>query len=642
MINSVHFAIGEHVVLEERLKALLDMGYEREVNAVEDPATFTHRGGIVDVFPWGFSFPIRIEFDDDEVISIKSFDPSSGAHLEPHKMVVILPCSERMSAKRLKKIDWHWGERPLQPFVDLNAGDYVVHVSHGIGIFRGIKDLDFPDEKAKQHLNIEYADQERLYVPLDDLNLVQRYISPGQSVGKIKLSKLGSKRWQKLCAKAQVGIMAYAEDLLALQAQRSMLPGLSTGPDDDWQKQLEDNFEFDETPDQLTAIADVKRDMEAHKPMDRLICGDVGYGKTEVAIRAIFKAIMSGRQAVMLAPTTLLAEQHYENIMARFAFCPMSIAMLSRFQTKREQKIIVEKILQGEVDFVVGTHRLLSKDISFKNLGLVVIDEEQRFGVLHKERLKKLRLMVDVLSMSATPIPRTLYMALVGGKDVSLVNTPPKKRVPIHTRVVNYDAKLIRDAVMREMKRKGQIFFVHNRVQGIEKIARELKALLPGVRIAVAHGQMESKVLERVMHAYIKHDYDLLIATTIIESGIDIPNANTIFINRADRFGLSDLYQLKGRVGRRTQEAYAYLILSQNADMTHDAQRRLNAIEKHTHLGSGFNIAMEDLEIRGAGNILGMQQSGFVGSIGFDLYCRLLKDAIESIQKKFPSTVSKT
>ena len=633
MIHSIHFALKEEVVLEDRLKALRDLGYSRQP-AVTEPLTFTHRGGILDVFPWGFSFPIRVEFADNVVESIHSYDPSSGSLLEPHKTVVILPTHERISAKRLKRIEWNWGERPLQPFVDLDIGDYVVHVAHGIAIYRGTKKLKTPQKDERLHLVLEYKDQERLYVPMDDLNLVQRYIAPGQTTGKIKLSKLGTKGWIKIRERARKGILAYAHDLLELQAKREMLSGYPFKVDTEWQTKLEGSFEFEETPDQLRATEDVKRDLESSRPMDRLICGDVGYGKTEVAIRGVFKVIMEGKQVAILVPTTLLAEQHYETFQERFKDFPVTIRMLSRFQTKKEQEEVVRSLNTGECDLVIGTHRLLSKGISFKDLGLVVVDEEQRFGVRHKERLKRYRLLVDVLTMSATPIPRTLYLAIVGGKDMSLVITPPKNRVPITTRAIPFDEKIIQEAIRFELARDGQVFFVHNRVQDIDRIASKVKKVVPEARLAVAHGQMESKILEEVMHNFIHHNIDILVATTIIESGIDIPNANTIFINRADQFGLADLYQLKGRVGRYDRDAYAYLLIPKEAVLTHEAQRRLQAIEKHVYLGAGINLAMEDLEIRGAGNLLGTEQSGYVMHVGFDLYCRLLKDAIDSLKSK--------
>lgn len=631
MIASVHFAVGERVVLQERLKALVQMGYKRQ-DEVSDPATFANRGGILDVFPWGFSSPVRVEFFDDQVDSIFSYDLSSGLRLETHQMVVVLPSSSRISPKRLKRIDWNWGQTPIQPFVDIESGDHVVHVEYGIGIFKGTKLMDVPGHKDRMHLIIQYADKEILYVPMDDLNLVQRYVCPGMSKHHIKLSKLGTRMWKAMREKAKQGILTYANELLRLQARREALQGFACTVESEWEQDLKDDFPFKETPDQEKAIRETLEDLKKPKPMDRLICGDVGYGKTEIAVRAIFKMIMNGRQVAVIVPTTLLAEQHYETFVERFRNFPVKTAMLSRFQTKKEQRMILEAMKAGECDLVIGTHRLFSSDIEFKNLGLIVIDEEQRFGVKHKEKLKKLRLLVDVLTLSATPIPRTLYLSLVGGRDISLVSTPPPNRVPVVIKVCAYEPQLVKEVIQKELSRTGQVFYLYNRVQGIEKIAGRIADLVPEARIGVAHGQMGTKQLEKIMHEFMHGNIDVLVSTTIIESGIDIPNANTMIIERADHFGLSELYQLKGRVGRAGREAYAYLLVPKSASLTHDSQRRLQAIERHAHLGAGFNIAMEDLEIRGSGNILGTQQSGFVMSIGFDLYCRLLKDAIDSLK----------
>jgi transcription-repair coupling factor (superfamily II helicase) len=634
MFASLHFAVGEEVVLEDRLKALRDMGYAHE-DKVDTPSTFARRGGVLDVFPWGYSFPIRVEFMNNAVESIYTFDPASGSLLEPHQMTVILPVGDRAIRKKDKGIAWAWGEKPINPFVDLEKGQLVVHILHGIGQFRGIVKMAFKGETCP-HLDIEYADKERLYVPLSDLHLIQRYVALGMSRARkqgLPLSKLGSKKWRKIRQRAQKGILSYASELLELQAKRELVNGVAFLPDDDWQARLESEFPFEETPDQVQAAGEVKKDMQSTRPMDRLICGDVGYGKTEVALRAVFKAIMGKKQAAILVPTTILAEQHFETFSERFKSFPVEVAMLSRFQTRAKQKEIVKQIALGKTDLVIGTHRLLSKDISFHDLGILVIDEEQRFGVRHKDRLKRYRLEVDVLTMTATPIPRTLYMSLVGGKDMSVISSPPKNRVPVKSRVVEFNDVLIKEAIRRELKRKGQTFFIHNRVESIQATLEKLKKLVPEASMAFAHGQMHPKELESVMHRFIHEEIDVLVSTTIVESGIDIPNANTLFVNRADAFGLSELYQLKGRVGRFNREAYAYFLIPGGATLTHESQRRLKAIEKYDYLGSGFNIAMADLEIRGAGNLLGTEQSGFVSTVGFDLYCRLLKDAIESLKK---------
>lgn len=636
MYATLHFAVGEEVVLGERLRALFEMGYERQ-EKVDEPGVFSHRGGVVDVFPWGNSFPIRVDFEGDTVRSIHSYDPASGLLLEPHQMAVILPIGDRAVRRRSKAAVWEWGEKPINPFVDIEKGDHLVHVAHGIGIFRGVEKMPDRGSKPVPHLAVEYANGERLYVPFRDLHLVQRYVAlGGPKKSEVKLSKLGSKRWQGIRERARKGILSYASELIEVQAKRETVRGHAFSKDTEWQAKLEKEFPYAETPDQEKAIAEVKADMELERPMDRLICGDAGYGKTEVALRAAFKSVMDGRQAAMLVPTTVLAEQHYETFSERFKSFSARVEMLCRFQTSSEQDAVVRRVASGETDLVIGTHRLLSGDIAFKNLGLVVIDEEQRFGVRHKERLKRFRLEVDVLTMTATPIPRTLYLSLVGGKDMSLIQTPPQDRVPTKTKVLEYDDAVIREGIRKELARKGQVFFIHNRVLDIRKIADKIRRLVPEARVEVAHGRMASHELERVMHRFIHREVDVLVSTTIVESGIDIPNANTLFVNRADAFGLSELYQLKGRVGRFTREAYAYLLVPKGSALTHESQRRLDAIVRHGSLGAGFNIAMEDLEIRGGGNLLGTEQSGFMTAIGFDLYCRLLKDAIESLKKTGP------
>ncbi|MBI4971057.1 MAG: DEAD/DEAH box helicase [Candidatus Omnitrophica bacterium] len=436
--------------------------------------------------------------------------------------------------------------------------------------------------------------------------------------------------------KTRLAIKNLAIDLLELQAKRSLMKGLKCQPDGEWMVRFEEEFPFEETPDQVKAWEEVRKDMESEKPMDRLLCGDVGFGKTEVAMRAAFKAVMNQRQVAFLVPTTILAEQHFLSLSRRAKNFPVRVEALSRFKTKLEQKRIVDDVKAGLVDIVIGTHRLLSSDIYFKNLGLVVIDEEQRFGVRHKEKLKHLRELVDVLTLTATPIPRTLYLSLLGARDMSTISTPPKTRLPVETQVINFDEPRIKTIFQEEITRHGQIYFVHNRVQSIEKIHSRLHELLPEVKFGVAHGQLPPKALEEVMVAFIDKKIDCMISTNIIESGLDIPNANTIIVNRADTFGLADLYQLRGRVGRYTEKrkAYAYFIVPKNWNMTEDAEKRIAAIERFTELGSGFRIAMEDLEIRGAGNVLGVEQSGFIYAVGFDLYCRLLQQTIEEEKKK--------
>jgi transcription-repair coupling factor (superfamily II helicase) len=506
-----------------------------------------------------------------------------------------------------------------------------VHNQHGIGRFLGLEKIRH-QEKVKDHLVIEYDRQEKLYVPVESMHLVQKYIA--FHAKKPKLYRLGGKEWSRVKERARKGIQKMAWDLLSLQAMRLASKGFTYSKDSDWQKEFEDGFPYDETPDQVKVAQEVKEDMQSGRLMDRLLCGDVGYGKTEVAMRAAFKAVMDNKQVAYLVPTTILAEQHYQNFSQRLKKYPVNIELLCRFKTGREQKKAVNGLKDGSVDIVIGTHRLLSEDVSFKDLGLVIIDEEQRFGVKNKEKLKKMRLSTNVLTLTATPIPRTLYISLMGGRDLSVINTPPENRLPIHTIVVEYDEDLVRQAIVREVSRHGQVFFLHNRIEDIERIKDKLLRMLPqGVSFAVGHGQMHPKELEAVMASFIRGEIDCLVSTMIIESGIDIPNANTIIVNNAHMFGLSDLHQLRGRVGRFNRSAYAYFMIPKNLILDKDVKKRLHAISEYSQLGSGFNIAMEDLEIRGAGNLLGVEQHGFISSVGFDLYCRLLREAISSLKK---------
>ena len=571
-------------------------------------------------------------------------------------------------------------------WTELQEGDFVVHVQHGVGKYLGLKSLDFNGTK-QEVLSIEYADEARLYVPIDQAHLVSKYIGAGKR--QPPLHQLGGALWQKQKFSAERAIMDLAADLLEIQAARNTLEGHAFSSDTAWQHEFEAAFIYEETPDQLTAIDEVKHDMESQRPMDRLICGDVGYGKTEVAIRAAFKAVMDGFQVAVLVPTTILAEQHWNTFRERMSGYPIAIEMLSRLRSLREQKKVAQLLRKGGVDIVIGTHRLLSNDILFKNLGLVVVDEEQRFGVLHKERFKQLRKLVDVLTLSATPIPRTLYLSLTGARDMSNIQTPPQDRLPVETIIAGYDERLIRQAIQREINRGGQVYFLHNRIQSIEAVAARLRTLMDGevvpqassfgeglptspsestarspkvgkvrgqetdaqqktssgkcgrnarptISIDVGHGQMSEHELEDVMHRFVKGDIDVLVCTTIIESGLDIPNANTIIIDRADRFGLSDLYQLRGRVGRYKHQAYAYILLPRHMNLVQSARKRIGAIKQYSSLGSGFKIAMRDLEIRGAGNILGSEQSGHITAIGFDLYCQLLKESIARMKGEKP------
>jgi len=528
--------------------------------------------------------------------------------------------------------------RAIDSFLDLSEGDLVVHVSHGIGRFLGMQMLELETgtggrgPRQEEHLVIEYRDGARLYVPTSKIDLVQKYV--GGAKAEPELSKLGGTAWQAKKEKVQRAVMDLAADMLQLQALREAQPGLACLPDTDWQKEFEASFPYEETPDQLTALAEIKNDMQRARPMDRLLCGDVGYGKTELAIRAAFKAIDNGRQVAVLVPTTVLAEQHYRTFTARLAEYPFVVEALNRFRSPGQQKDIVARIASGAVDVVIGTHRLLSADVRFKDLGLLIIDEEQRFGVEAKERLKRLRSQVDILTLTATPIPRTLHLSLLGIRDISNLETPPADRLAIETRIVRFDEELIRHAILRELNREGQIYFVHNRVQDIASIAERLRQIVPQARIAVVHGQMAERELERGMTRFVRREVDILLATTIIESGLDIPNANTIFINEAENYGLADLHQLRGRVGRYRHRAYCYLLVDGNKVISEMAAKRLKAMEEFTSLGAGFKISLRDLEIRGAGNILGTEQSGHIAAVGYEMYCQLLESAVRQLKKQ--------
>lgn len=517
----------------------------------------------------------------------------------------------------------------IKSFAELKLGDYVVHANHGVGVYKGIKQIEVGGHK-RDYLDIVYDKGDKLYVPVDQLDLVQKYIG---SEGKTpKVNKLGSAEWSKAKAKVRKSINEIAQDLVKLYATRATLKGYKYNKDTEWQRQFEDEFPFEETPDQLTSLEEIKKDMESDKPMDRLLCGDVGYGKTEVAIRAAFKAVMDGKQVAFLVPTTILAEQHYKNMIKRFSDFPVKIDMISRFRSAKEQKATLQAAKEGNVDILIGTHRLVSKDIVFKDLGLLIIDEEQRFGVAQKEKIKNLKKNVDVLTLSATPIPRTLHMSLTGARDISVIETPPEERYPIQTYVVEQNDQLVRDAVLREINRGGQVYYVYNRVDSIENMAKYLAELIPECKIGIIHGQMTERQLETEMVRFMNKDYDLLVCTTIIETGIDIPNVNTMIIHDSDKMGLSQLYQLRGRVGRSNRIAYAYFMYTKDKVLTEVAEKRLKALKDFTELGSGFKIAMRDLEIRGAGNMMGSAQHGHMAAIGYDLYCRMLEDTIKIIK----------
>jgi transcription-repair coupling factor (superfamily II helicase) len=515
----------------------------------------------------------------------------------------------------------------LSDLRDLKIGDFVVHVDHGIGVFVGLKKIGVGDSE-QEFLELRYAGEDKLFVPVERLDLVQKYTG----ANKPSIDRLGGTSWERVKTRVKKAMRDMAEELLKLYAARRAVPGHAFSPDSHWQQEFEDAFEYDLTPDQKTAISDIKRDMESSLPMDRLLCGDVGYGKTEVAMRAAFKAVMDAKQVAFLAPTTVLAFQHEKTLKERFAGFPVRIEMVSRFWTKAEQQVILADLAAGKVDVIVGTHRLLSKDVQFRDLGLLVVDEEQRFGVSHKERIKQMRKKVDVLTMSATPIPRTLNMSLVGIRDMSIIETPPKDRLSIQTNVLKFDQQVIGRAIRSELARNGQVYFVHNRVESIFSIGSLIQRLVPEARVVVGHGQMSEDVLERAMLDFIAKKFDVLLATTIVENGLDIPNANTIIINRADRYGLSQLYQLRGRVGRSDRPAYAYLLIPPEENLSPVAKKRLAAIKEFSDLGSGFRVAALDLEIRGAGNLLGGEQSGHIDTVGFEMYMKLLEQTVRELK----------
>jgi transcription-repair coupling factor (superfamily II helicase) len=518
----------------------------------------------------------------------------------------------------------------VSDFRDLGVGDYVVHVEHGIAQYQGLKEIE-QDGLSIEFMILEFAEGAKLYVPLTRLDLIQKYRSTDTGPAPV-LSRLGSQQWTKTKARVRKAMQDMAAELLKLYAERRTVEGNAFSLDNEFQHEFEDAFDYTETDDQITAIRAVKEDMESPTPMDRLLCGDVGYGKTEVAMRAAFKAVQDGKQVAVLTPTTVLSFQHFETFKQRFAQFPIHIEMISRFRTAKEQKDIIERVSTGRVDILIGTHRLLSKDIKFQDLGLLIVDEEQRFGVRHKERLKQLRKQIDVLAMSATPIPRTLHMSLVGLRDMSIIETPPKDRMAIQTVVARFDEKIVRSAIEVELERGGQVFFVHNRVESIYEIAARIQELVPAARVAVAHGQMGENDLEKIMLAFMRHEFDVLVATTIIENGLDIPLANTILINRAERHGLSELYQLRGRVGRSNRRAYAYLLIPPENELTEIARRRLAALKEFSDLGAGFKIAALDLELRGAGNMLGGEQSGHIEAVGFELYTSMLEAAVKEMK----------
>lgn len=590
---------GERLVknfLDRKIEAV----YKDDINEISSREVIVTFG----ILNKGFEFPeLKLSvISDTEIFGVSK-------KKKPHKLI-----------KGGKKID---------SFLDLKVSDYVVHVNHGIGIYKGIKQLEVQGIK-KDYLHIKYQGTDSLYVPVEQLDMIQKYI--GNEGNAPKINKLGGNEWAKAKEKAKKSINEIAESLVKLYAIRSTVKGYAFSKDLEWQKQFEEEFPYEETPDQLTAAEEIKRDMESERPMDRLLCGDVGYGKTEVAQRAAFKAIMDGRQVAVLVPTTILADQHYNNFVQRYSDFPVKIDLLCRFRTSFEQKRTLQALKEGNVDIIIGTHRLLQKDVIFKNLGLLIVDEEQRFGVTHKEKMKEIKKNIDVLTLSATPIPRTLNMSLTGVRDISIIETAPMNRFPIQTYVVEYNDQLIRDAILREINRGGQVYFVFNRVNKIKEMTNHLQNMIPEARFNFAHGQMSEKELEKVIIDFINNEYDVLVTTTIIETGMDIHNVNTMIIYDADKMGLSQLYQLRGRVGRTNKIAYSYFTYKKDKVLTEIAEKRLKAIKEFTELGSGFKIAMRDLEIRGAGNMMGSAQHGHMASIGYDLYVKLLEEAVKKLK----------
>ncbi|MDR1483850.1 MAG: transcription-repair coupling factor [Planctomycetaceae bacterium] len=572
---------------------------------------------------------VGVDVQPDMVVGADS-DLNSGGEMT---VFFVLSSGELFSRNDLRRPKQRHLSRVLDSFLDLKAGDFVVHVSHGIARFRGIEVL-LRHQQEEEHLRLEFADNQAILVPISKISLVQKYIGGTRSLPR--LSHLGGAGWANRKNAARDAVFDFAGEMIELQARRDSAAGIAFPADSDWQNIVESSFPFKETPDQLTAIDAVKSDMQLARPMDRLLCGDVGFGKTEVAIRAAFKAVDAGYQVAVLVPTTILAEQHAHTFGERMSEFPVTINALSRFQSRAKQREIIEGIALGGVDIVIGTHRILSHEISFHNLGLVIIDEEQRFGVNHKERLKQFRESVDVLTMTATPIPRTLHFSLLGIREISNLETPPEDRLPVETHLIRFDEDVIRIAVLRELNRGGQIFFVHNRIADLNALAGRLQQIVPEVRIGIGHAGMSTDELEDVMHRFINHEFDMLVSTTIIESGLDIPKANTIFIDEANHYGLADLHQLRGRVGRFKFQAYCYLVLARVQSLTSQAAKRLNAIKEYAKLGSGFHIAMRDLEIRGAGNILGIQQSGHIAAVGYEMYCQLLETAVRTIKRLPP------
>jgi len=608
---------GQIKSFKKDLEDLLIKGYRVIVGAAYEGQTNRIRSLLQDLI------------DRHQNLDVLTLDLNEGFVSHKMKFALILDREIFNRKRRFKKDFIAIESRPIEGILDIKNGDFIVHIDHGIGIYRGIEKLKAVSVE-KDFVKIEYRDNDEIFVPVDQINLIQKYM--GQEGRIPRIDKIGSGIWKQVKEHVKRSVKNFAKELLEIYSTRASLEGYAFSQDNKWQHEFESGFRYEETDDQIRTIQEVKNDMESSKPMDRLICGDVGFGKTEVAVRAAFKAVMDGKQVAVLVPTTILAEQHLNTFKDRFASYPINVEMLSRFKTPKEQKEIVKHLKDGLIDVVIGTHRLIQKDVGFRDLGLAIIDEEQRFGVEHKERLKRLRRLVDVITMTATPIPRTLYMSMGGIRDMSVIETAPMERIPIETYVREYNEEVVKDAIRREIERDGQVYYVHNRVNTIEERKASLSKCMPGISFEVAHGRMDENELEEIMKAFFDREFEVLVTTTIIESGLDIPNVNTIIIERADRFGLAQLYQLRGRVGRSKRKAYAYLFHLPNRILTEQAQKRLSIINDHTELGSGYSIAMKDLELRGAGNILGREQHGDMLAVGFELWVKLLDEAIEELK----------
>jgi len=625
VFNPLIFYINKETSLETAKQRLASMGYCR-TGEVFELGDFSVHGDTLEIFPVNFAFPLRIEWEFDVIKKIYSFNKQVNRSLDKYESLVIIP-----RLKQSRKIPPE--DIPLEALLKISINDYVVHAHYGIGKFNGTKKMTVR-EKTDYYFELEYSNKDKLYICRDNAHLIQKYVN--FNLNRPKLTRLGTNEWKNTKEKIKKGIRNFALGIIKIQAHRQIKGGIKYPKDTDWQKRFESSFPYLETKDQANATKDVKKDMESVRCMDRIICGDVGYGKTEIAMRCAFKGVMSNYQVAFLVPTTILAYQHYANLKKRLSEFPFYVEMISRFRSSCEQKEILLKLKEGKIDIIIGTHRILSPDVIFNNLGLLIVDEEHKFGVEHKERIKQIKSNIDVLLLTATPIPRTLYMSMVGIKQVSLIKTAPLERLAIKTRIINFDHKIIRKAITDEIGRGGQVFFIHNRIESIELIYKKLKKILPkDINIQVVHGKMPSRLMEKVIVDFINKKIDCLLSTAIIESGIDIPSANTIIINDAHRFGLADLHQLRGRVGRINIQAYAYVVVPKTVNISENALNRLKMLEKFSDLGAGFNIAQSDLELRGAGNILGKEQHGFIYAIGFDMYCRLLRKEVGYLQELF-------